>query len=123
MPTSAPRQAARVWPSRTGDAITGDGASWTWDRHDLQTVLADLDCDSVRTPVALDRDGNVWYLPVWPDDATGVATLLTTVPGAQRLDVERGRCDQLVVVTADGPVRPAAPGAARPRSPGDDPPA
>jgi hypothetical protein len=101
----------RVLPVRVWSAariVHGAGAAWRFDGEGM-TLLGDWDCDSVETPAVVRPDGSVWVIDAWPTGGEAAARWVTTVDDATGAHVDElaSGCDDLVVETPDGPIRPA----------------
>jgi hypothetical protein len=93
------------WPSARAVHVAGD--TWRFD-GDGVTLLGRWSCTD-ELPVIVRPDGTVWIVDALPSGDDVTARYVTTVAGATGAHVAsmaRG-CDDLVVETADGPIRPA----------------
>ena len=105
--TSTVVEARRVWPS-TPITIEGAGATWRIGDDSDTVVMGAWACDAIATPALVRADGTVWIFTDWVDDAP--ATYVTTIDDDivdVRVDQQDG-CDDLVVTTRSGTVRPLA---------------
>jgi hypothetical protein len=105
--TSTLLDARRVWPS-TPLTVEGAGATWRLGDEGDTVVVGAWGCRPVATPALVRVDGTVWILHEWIDDQP--ASYVTTIEGGVvdvRVEQTRG-CDDLVVTTTTGTVRPLA---------------
>jgi hypothetical protein len=96
----------RTWS--TAHAVRGAGATWRFDERGV-SLLGDWSCTGTKTPAILRPDGSLWIVDAWPAAGDATARYVATVDGATGAHVDalpRG-CDDVVVETADGPIRPA----------------
>jgi len=105
--TSTTAAARRVWPA-TPVTVEGAGATWSLGEGDDRALVGAWGCREPATPALVREDGTVWLVAMWADGTT--ADYVTTVDG-EVIDVRVDRvdgCDDLVVTTSTGTVRPLA---------------
>ena len=102
--TTTKLRATRVWPPAAPHTIVADGRWSFGTENDLVVLLGDWDCDSVETPALIRRNGELFVIDAWKDDARG--RYVTTIVAPVAANVEHGRgCDRIAVTTADGEVK------------------
>lgn len=106
--TSTTLAARRVWPA-TPVTIEGAGATWHLGEGDDLALVAAWGCTTEPTPALVREDGSVWLVPSWEDGAEAdyVTTIEAEVLGAH-VEADDAGCDDLVVRTSTGTVRPLA---------------
>jgi hypothetical protein len=104
--TTTTTSSTTSWP--TAAAVRGAGATWRFDGPGV-SLVGDWSCTGTKTPALLRPDGTLWIVDALPADGEATARYVTTVDGATGAHVDSlaGGCDDLVVETADGPIRPA----------------